>query len=376
MQMVRISNGLAGCGVLCFLVTVGCSDDEKPKTEGSGGMSASGGVVSSSGGAVMTSGGKAGSSGGADVTGSGGSSEGGDGGANPSGSGGAASGGSSSTTGGTTLGSGGASTGSGGSSGAAAVLTVPSGVTFVTSGVSTLRLVSSNLTQSTTGSSSFQEWFAEVANDGTSPACFAKAAVTFLSSTNATVIGFTSYADAPPYASASSTLSVPCIPAGKTAGFYSNALGAAIDLTSIRSASVQFTTLSGTYSPHPSTPTMTAAVTVNSTLGSGYWSVSGNLTAVKSISNIGVTAFPRSSAGLLVDQLTDVNLGSLLAGQVWAYEAEFYKGPQFSTFLESVDFIDGAAYRIGPSSEIDQAAAQRDALRRELGARRGAARAQ
>jgi hypothetical protein len=287
-------------------------------------------------------------------TSTGGTSGGGSSGGGASGAGGSAGSGVSGGSGGSTAGTAGEG-GSGGASGSAgtggaggtpgALITNPPGITFDVSGTPGIRIVSSNLTQDTSTSLVYVEWFLLVENAGTALACQLSLDASFLNASGTAVETFIAYANSEPY-DGSLTLSIPCIAPGERGAFWTNDIPtAAIDLAGIRTAEIAFSIgpSSGAV-PHPLAPLVTSsAVTEHSSLGAGYWSVSGSMTATGTIYNLGADAYMISSAGLVVGNETAFHLDTFLQGTTWAFETvAAYEGPQPTDHLLFNDFIEGA----------------------------------
>jgi hypothetical protein len=261
-------------------------------------------------------------------------------------------------SGGSTAGSAGAGAGAGGASGSAGTagtggaggssgtpVTNPPGITFVVSGTPGIRVVSSNLTQDTSTSLVYVEWFLLVENAGTALACQLSLDASFLNASGTAVETFIAYANSKPY-DGSLTLSIPCIAPGERGAFWTNDIPtAAIDLSGIRTAEIAFSTgpSSGAV-PHPLAPLVaSSAVTEHSSLGAGYWSVSGSMTATGTIYNLAAEAYMISSAGLIVGNETAFHLETLLQGTIWPFETiAAYEGPRPTDHLLFTDFIEGA----------------------------------
>lgn len=391
--------------VLCVLAlsfaSLRCGSEETAESNDNGGYGPPGGVLEIDPGEIPFagnggSGGKGGSAGGGS-TGRGGASGSGAGaaggsageggvataGAAGTGLGGGGSGGSSGAGAGSagtagTAGSAGTA-GAGGSAGSGGVLSQPSAVFTQTSPLEGLVLLSSNLVQEVYDFDGYQEWFAEVANYSTDEACFVEANVTFRSENSATVTEFHSFVDGAPY-DGSITLSISCIPPGQTAAIYANEFGPIVAIDAIRNAHVEFFYNAGSYIPHPAAPLLSAEAVPG--VIPERWGIAGVLLGVQTVHNIGVLFYPKDpNSGLIIDQLSAINLGVLAAGQTWNFETSALTPTPFVSFLVSTDFIEGAARELAPASPADSramefaarrslhTAATRD--RRKLAARRG-----
>lgn len=302
------------------------------------------------------------------------------GGASGGASGGVASGGSAGTGGNAGNGGSAGTGGTAGSTGGGTTVNSNLPIVFEQSGVPALSLLSSNLQQKEhIAPDTFKQWFAEVVNSSDGLVCFAEVTITFQTSLGSTLLELHSFADADAYQSSLPGLPVPCIPPRKTAGFYTNDISLGIVLADIRKAKVVFRNLSGTYTPHPARPIVESAiVSADSRLGAGYWSVSGMVRAEKTVRTLIMTVFPRSpSSGLLLDQTNAIHSDALLAGEGWAYETLGYKGERYTSYLQTIDFIDesSSAYWLGANSEVTiRESERRAAFVREREARRERAR--
>jgi hypothetical protein len=365
----RVIQPLAAFGplsavLLLALASLRCGSEPAAPDDDDGRFGPPGGVLevdpgeiplAGSGGAAGTSGsagkGGANSGGSSGSFGTGGTS-GGSGGAGGSGGGG---GGGKASTGGTSgsVGVGGGSSGTGGSAGSggsAGVTSQPPATFTQVSALDGLELISSNLTQEEYDFDAFQEWFGEVENRTNREACFVEAWISFASEVGETLFELHSFADAAPY-QGSISLSVPCIPPGQSAGMYANGLGAIVEIENIRRATVEISFLDGEYAPHPAAPVITSAM-VTQGLFDDTWTVSGTARGVATIHNISMPVYPRDpSTGLLVARLTETNLGVLVAGQTWNYETSSWSGAEFFSFLQSLDFIEGAPRELPPPGD-------------------------
>jgi hypothetical protein len=108
--------------------------------------------------------------------------------------------------------------------------------------------------------------------------------------------------------------------------------------------------------PHPLAPSITGAVVERNP---GYWAVHGTMRATGAIRNIGYDAFPVGPEGWIVDDLIDVNLGSLTAGATWSFETTSYQD-RFTRYHQSVSFISGAAATVAATA-VDPAVASASA---------------
>jgi hypothetical protein len=191
----------------------------------------------------------------------------------------------------------------------------------------------------------YVEWFAEVKNSGTKPVCLAHVKVTFESATGAVVQSLDGYAAADPYKT-SSSLSSACIGVGKTGVVWTNDLpSTAINLASIKTAKVTIDASSAFDGavPHPMAPTTSGAITLHSRLGSGYWSVTGEATAVGTIYNVKEDVYMVDAAGFVVDNLAAFHSETFLQGDKWSFETiSAYEGAKPANFRMFTTFIEGA----------------------------------
>jgi hypothetical protein len=212
---------------------------------------------------------------------------------------------------------------------------------LVTGDVPDLFLLSSNLHQKPSGSQYFLEWYGEVANFGTKPACHVQLDLSFKSSDGTPLIPLrTTFADAEAY---QSILIVPCIPPGKTGGMYTNNFEPAlVPLTSI--AKVDASLRGNVYPdavPSPLAPQIASANIIDYYGDGTSWSVAGTMKSTGDIYNILTSVYPINLDGLVVDQLSAVHLDALPQGMSWDFKTLSYDGPKFVKFLVFTDFLEG-----------------------------------
>ncbi len=96
--------------------------------------------------------------------------------------------------------------------------------------------------------------------------------------------------------------------------------------------------------PHPLAPAILSANVVQ-TFGAEYFALSGSVKndSGQPIYNLAMTVFPIDGKGLIYDELLDHHLSTLWGNASWSYETSSAKG-QFSKYLQTIDFIAGAAF--------------------------------
>ena len=214
-----------------------------------------------------------------------------------------------------------------------------------TADAASIVLLSSNLVPDPMSTINYVEWFGEVKNTGATPACFVKLTLDFQSSAGVSVLMLEGYADGDPYKIGTLDIPSACIPAGHTAGVWSNDLPSAkVVPSSITQVNISVSLLATTgAAPHPSAPTMSGlAIAADTQFGAGNWLLNGTLTAVQTIYNIGVTAYFRGASGLLVAQATDTHLDTLTLGTAWSFSASGEDASMPTGFLVTDDFLPGA----------------------------------
>lgn len=246
------------------------------------------------------------------------------------------------------------------------------GATLVDAGtpaMPTLALLSSNLLQEPSGSQVFQQWFGEVKNNSSTLLCFLSIDVSFQRAGGSQLASFTSFASAAPYVLGTSTLTMPCIPPGEIGSFYDNGFAAVeIALADVTTIAVKFhpNEFPGAV-PAPNAPLVSSHVTQ---VFSGF-GVTGTLTGNSGpIYNIELDMYPRDASGLVLGQLSAVDLDTLQPGATFPFTTVSVSS-DFTQYRQFADFIEGpkpAVQRTGtrpPRSALEDAAAAIDAVRRE-----------
>lgn len=212
-----------------------------------------------------------------------------------------------------------------------------------------LILVSSNFIERASGGQYFQEWFGELRNTGPTTYCYPRV---YVSLTDGSVekATFSPFADAAPYVigGSTSTSSAPCLAPGARAGLHTNNLvSVPADPSSIKSVEVAFAYLepSGAVAPDPSAPGIESVKVNSSTYG---YTVTGTLRARATINNIGVDVYP-VLFGYVYDNLPDTNLGEIVKGATWDFEAA-YADRSFTDYMVFVGYIRGSATAFAPPS--------------------------
>jgi hypothetical protein len=232
-----------------------------------------------------------------------------------------------------------------------------------------LALLSSNLLQDPSGSQVFQQWFGEVKNNGSALVCLLRIDVSFQGAGGAQLASFTSFASADPYMFGTSALTMPCLLPGEVGSFYDNGFaGAAIPLADVKTIAIKLSPneFPGAV-PAPHAPLVSSHVTP---VFSGF-GVTGTLTGNSGpIYNIALDMYPRDASGLVLAQLSAVDLDTLEPGASFPFTTVSVSS-DFTQYRQFADFIDGpapAAQRTGarpPRSALEDAAAAIDAVRRE-----------
>jgi hypothetical protein len=222
-------------------------------------------------------------------------------------------------------------------------LTNTPGVTFTnqsTNDVGDLVLLSSDLTeQNTSPGFYYQQFFGEVRNVSSKLYCFVNIQIT-ISPGPGSPLSLLAYADtATPYQVSGLMTSVACIPPGGTGAFWSNNISSvSANLPSSTSFDYKMTGLVTSDVPNVATPTVVDQV-VSTVLG---YEVQGTLTPVASISDIEVNPYVRDAAGLIVDHLSAVTLGSYGAGESWSFQSTA-TSESIATHLDTLSFITAVA---------------------------------
>jgi hypothetical protein len=240
-----------------------------------------------------------------------------------------------------------------------------------TANATDLDLISSNLIPDPKSTINYVQWFGEVVNKGTRPACFVEVTVNFKSADGQVVQAMHAYAYGDSYKIASLNDNVLCVSPGKTGVFYSNDLpAAAVDVSLIGVAEVQLR--SNVYpeaAPHPANPGLSnLALVKDPEKGDGYWVVMGAMTATQTIYNVAVYAHHRDENGLVLDRSFGGHSDTLLAGTTWDFKTFYYQGTRPASYLLTYDYLLGAkptasALVLDPSGKATLAADAQKAFR-------------
>jgi len=247
-----------------------------------------------------------------------------------------------------TGGSGGATGGVSGTGGALPPETPPlsnvPGATWVNTGPaglgSGLRIKNARLTLETI-STTFQEWLAEVVNEGSSVLCLAKVTAQYKDAAGTVLAKPLAYVDGPPYKGLSSVSDACLAPGDHGALWDLDQVPSVFSLSLVRRVEYVVDVIPFNDVPHPSAPVVTPG-TVIDRFGTGTgWVLRGTLRAVATINNYGVHVYPFGSDGMILASLTASNPGALLAaGSSWSFETSSAK-QRFTSQLIFARFIDG-----------------------------------
>lgn len=205
-----------------------------------------------------------------------------------------------------------------------------------------LAILSSNLTQRTTGGRVYQEWLSEVENAGTATICLVRIRVRFQSA--GTVLAeVDSFADGPPYESVVGGLTTTCLAPGDTGVFWD--LDSVPNTTAIETATTAEYTIDhlprSEARPHPDTPTVTITGVVDRFNTGDSWALRGSVTARTAIRNIGLDVYPIDDSGLIADALSATHIETLPAGATWTFDSSTTER-RFSRQHVFPGWIDGA----------------------------------
>ena len=212
--------------------------------------------------------------------------------------------------------------------------------------VADLDLLSSNLVPDPKSSLNYVQWFGEVRNNGTTPACFVQVTVNFKAADGSIVQAMDGYADGDSYKLPELDTAIPCIPPGKTAAVYDNDLPAApVNLAAIALVEARLGSLDR-YSnavPHPANPELSAlSLVMDPDKGNGYWVVTGTLFPAQTIYNIALVAYYKYTSGLVSQQAHAIHLDTLNAGTSWAFETLYHAGNKPASYLTTYNYLLGA----------------------------------
>jgi len=212
---------------------------------------------------------------------------------------------------------------------------------YVAGASSGMRLKSARLTQETIAGTTFQEWLAEVVNEGSQVMCLTKVTAEYKDSSGSTLAKPLGYVDGPPY-QGFGTVSSSCLAPGDHGALWDfSQVPRAFSLSLVRRVELNVDVLpTPDRKPHPSAPVVTPGLVSDSGTGS-YWSLRGTLRAVANIHNYGVHVYPIGGDGLLLGSLTASMPGALLpAGTTWNFQTSGAK-QRFSNQMIFASFIDG-----------------------------------
>jgi len=227
-----------------------------------------------------------------------------------------------------------------------------------------LTVISSNLLSRPSASQWYEQWFAVLANEGTSTLCYAQAEVDFVRA-GVIVAEHYGYADAAAHGVIGDS-SNPCIAPGEVGVVYSNGFADAnVNAASVDEIQIIVVGIPSTDPRHPHEPTRTSMATEN-------WTVAGTATASGTIYNIGLDVYAYDDAGLVFERESDHHLETFYSGTTWDYETLSFEAA-FTQYEAYIEFLPGAgSRRVGPAPlgweelvRLREDRAARDAVLRE-----------
>jgi hypothetical protein len=205
-----------------------------------------------------------------------------------------------------------------------------------------LELLSSNLVPDPNSRVNYIQWFGEVRNNGTTPACLVEIRINFITAEGFGVQAMSAYADGEIYQDASLDSLVPCIPPGKTGAFWDNDLPALppdLSTVDVIEAELQLSARPNAV-PAPSAPKLSAmSIGQDASRGAGFWALSGTLTATETIYNISIAGYYKDDNGLIVICAPATNLETVNAGASWKWKAMAYQGAKPASYLVFADYL-------------------------------------
>lgn len=207
-----------------------------------------------------------------------------------------------------------------------------------------LVLVSLNFLQQPSGGQYYQQWLGEMENVGATPICDVSLNIVYEdASGNAIASPPTTYADADPYALSGFNESVPCIAPGKIGSFYTNGFADSMTaLGSVATIAVKFGSLTEPgVAPDPNAPDVTSQPQ-STNLG---YEVNGTIAVATNggpINDVRLDVYPRDATGLVLAQLSAVDLGAITQGSPFPFTTDAIT-PAFTEYRQFVQYIQGAA---------------------------------
>jgi len=202
-------------------------------------------------------------------------------------------------------------------------------------------LLTTSLTQRSTSSLNYFEWFGEVANVGSEVRCYIQLHADFQSSTGTSIIKLDTFVYASPFKMGSSSLTAPCLAPGTTGIVWSNDLPTTpVPIDSIKRVVVSIEALVDPSAvPHPAAPRLSP---LTKTLSGQRWAISGTATSIADVYNVSIDFFGKTGK-FFVDRETVYHLENFLTAQTWAFDTSPL-GLETTTLDEVVpilDFIEG-----------------------------------
>jgi hypothetical protein len=216
--------------------------------------------------------------------------------------------------------------------------------TNTSTGSTGLVLVSLNFEQSPSAGQEFQEWYAEIGNSGSGPACFVQLQVNYLDSSGNTLATFNSYADGNEYQPPGQTTGTMsnCFAQGTSAGLYDNNFAASsVDLLAVAKVTYSFTQLASPgIEPAPGAPVVESSMLTQG--GASSWAVTGNILAPTTVYNLETIVYGVGPDGLIATRGEAINLKTLTQGSTWPYTAQPIAMPIVSRYLQNLTYLNGA----------------------------------
>lgn len=245
-----------------------------------------------------------------------------------------------------------------------------------------LQLVNINLVPESESTLNYIELFGEIRNSGATLVCFPQLTFEFVNAAGTVLWSDTAYADASPYVSSSSTVSMACLKPGESGAIWANDLpAAAISVASVAEFTATLNGLDTTATPF--LHTLTVSIVEDAIyVDNNHWAMSGSFKPSQAVRNIGITGYTKSSAGLLTGRLTATNLGSIAANTAWPFATDLgIVGPRPASILAYAEFIlgttleatAGAMSPLTTDPLLDPIALERRESRRQAEARKALA---
>ena len=220
-----------------------------------------------------------------------------------------------------------------------------------------LVLLSARLTYEAPLTTVYQEWLAEVVNQGSRTLCLTKVSAAYKNAAGVVVAAPYGYIEGKAYQMDASTVSIGCLAPGEHGALWDmDTVPTVVDLATVKTVEILVEPYEvASAVPHPAAPVISGTVVVPKYTTS--YVLTGVATGVQPIHNIGFAIYPRGADGMILDHLSATNLGSLSAGEVWSWESMSVKQP-FATWMLFSSFITGLSSNHAPVS-VDPAVQDR-----------------